>query len=106
MGKIDDFDRVFLNGQQIGKVEDLDDYNRFNRNNSYQIYRIYKIPSGLLKNENLIAVEVLDQYGQGGIYEGPIGLMSRDRMLRMRDHIDDEKFNENPFEVLFKFIFK
>lgn len=106
LGKIDDFDRVFLNGQQIGKVEDLEDYNRFFRDNSYRIYRIYKIPSGLLKSENVVAVEVFDQFGEGGIYEGPIGLMSRDRMLRMRDNIDDENFDQNPLEVLFKLLFK
>ena len=107
LGRIDDFDRVFLNGKQIGKVEDLEDYNRLKRSNSYRIYRIYKIPQGLLKNSNnLIAVEVLDNYSQGGIYEGPIGIMSRDRMLRFRDKIDDERFEESPLEVLLKFFFK
>lgn len=106
LGKIDDFDHVFLNGQQIGKVEDLEDYSSYNRDNSYRIYRVYKIPSGLLKSENVIAVEVLDHYGVGGIYEGPIGLMSRDRMLRFLDNIDDERFDDNPLEILFKLLFK
>lgn len=106
LGKIDDFDRVYLNGEMIGKVEDLDDYSHYNKDNSYKLYRIYKIPDGLLKSTNLIAVEVYDKYGEGGIYEGPVGIMSRDRMLRFKENIKDENGYDNPLEIIFKLLFK
>lgn len=75
MGKIDDFDEVYLNGELIGEVRDLDSYSRFQRGNAYSLYRIYKIPNNLLKSKNMISVEVWDEHGLGGIYEGPVGIM-------------------------------
>ena len=107
LGKIDDFDRVFLNGQQIGRVEDLPTYSRYDREHSYRLYRVYKIPPGLLKNyNNVLAVEVLDTHGPGGIYEGPIGIMSYDRMLRFKENNKEDNFEDNPLEMIFKFFFK
>jgi len=106
MGKIDDIDRVYLNGQIIGQVEDMDEYSYFNRNNAYRLYRIYRIPDNLLGNKNTIAVEVLDHMGAGGIYEGPVGILSRDRMLRFRENIKQETGYENPIRIIFKLLFE
>ncbi|HBL74462.1 MAG TPA: glycoside hydrolase [Prolixibacteraceae bacterium] len=106
MGKIDDTDRVYLNGQLIGQVEDMTEYSRFNRSNAYRLYRIYRIPDDLLRNKNVIAVEVMDNMGVGGIYEGPVGILSRDRMLRFRENILDETGEDNPLRIIFKLLFE
>jgi hypothetical protein len=53
----------------------------------YNIRRIYKIKDGLLKRNgmNTLAVRVHDDQGVGGIYEGPIGLMSAENYREYRD---------------------
>ena len=75
LGKIDDFDEVYLNGKSIGKTND----NRpFGLSGSYDRLRAYNIPPGLLiKGENLIEVMVEDMGNIGGIYEGPVGITTR-----------------------------
>lgn len=77
LGRIDDYDYVYLNGQLIGSVFDLDKDNEYRRRGyEYRARRIYKIPEGLLKEGvNVIAVRVYDEIWRGGIYEGPIGIM-------------------------------
>jgi sialate O-acetylesterase len=93
LGRIDDFDKVYLNGQKIGQVEDLDSYSRFQRGNAWRLYRIYKIPSNLLKSKNLLSVEVQDDMGGGGIYEGPVGIMDLDKMREFENRIRNEGYN-------------
>jgi hypothetical protein len=88
LGKIDDIDDVYLNGQHIGNVYDLRKsyYYRWN-GGEYNTRRIYKIPAGLLNPNglNTIAVRVRDDQGLGGIYEGPIGIMSADNYQRYKN---------------------
>jgi len=74
MGYIDDVDKVYLNGQKIGSIDDInksDDEGSF-----YRTFRGYKIPKGLLNKsgENTLEVKVYDNVGFGGIYEGPVGI--------------------------------
>ena len=88
LGKIDDVDNVYLNGKHIGSVYDLRkdwEYNRYG--NEYRARRLYKIPAGLLsaKGENEISVRVYDDRLRGGIYEGPVGLMSEENYKRYRN---------------------
>jgi hypothetical protein len=88
LGKIDDIDDVYLNGELIGNVYDLrkkSEYRWFgweyrNSGGEYNVRRIYKINNGLLKRHgiNTLAIRVYDGQGAGGIYEGPIGIMSAD----------------------------
>ena len=85
LGKIDDYDKVYLNGAKIGEVEDLDGYSRFNRSNAWTLYRVYKIPLNLVKSKNLISVEVTDTQLDGGIYEGPVGIITADEVNRFRE---------------------
>jgi sialate O-acetylesterase len=79
LGKIDDIDEVYLNGESAGDVYDLR-RNYFSRGSGweYSVPRIYKIKEGLLNKSgtNTIAVKVYDGQGLGGIYEGPVGIMS------------------------------
>lgn len=79
LGKIDDYDHVYLNGERIGSVFELkkDRYYR-KKGYEYRALRMYKIPQGLLntRKPNIIAVRVYDGIGQGGIYQGPVGIMT------------------------------
>ncbi|MCE2994359.1 MAG: beta galactosidase jelly roll domain-containing protein [Cyclobacteriaceae bacterium] len=76
MGKIDDFDKVYLNGKLIGSTND---HEKYGWSESYQEKRAYSIPSGLLKKgaENVIEVLVEDMGNTGGIYEGPVGIVTK-----------------------------
>ena len=79
LGRIDDFDKVYFNGQLIGQVEDLSGYSRFEKGNAYRLFRAYRIPKELLRQKNLIVVEVEDMSGEGGIYEGPVGIIEQQK---------------------------
>ena len=83
LGKIDDFDRVFLNGHLIGQTNDGFGYGT---SRSYSVRRIYDLPDRYLNRlgENTIVVEVADIGGNAGIYEGPIGITTVDNF---RDYI-------------------
>jgi hypothetical protein len=76
LGKIDDFDKVYLNGQQIGSTND---HRSFGSSHSYEELRAYKIPPGVLKKNgaNTLEVFVEDMGNWGGIYEGPIGIATK-----------------------------
>ncbi|MEM8893773.1 MAG: beta galactosidase jelly roll domain-containing protein [Bacteroidota bacterium] len=77
LGKIDDFDQVYINGTLIGETNDG---RSFGRSDSYNQYRNYPIPDRLLKpGKNIIAVQVLDIGNNAGIYKGPVGLAIRER---------------------------
>ncbi|MBS2100564.1 sugar-binding domain-containing protein [Carboxylicivirga linearis] len=90
LGRIDDEDEVYLNGKKIGETKN----SRSSWNNSaYQQIRIYRIPSDLLSKNNLnsIAVKVYDDQLDGGIYEGPIGLATREQADDMRNMLKEYK---------------
>lgn len=77
LGKIDDFDITYLNGVLIGKTID--------RDGAHQQMRIYKIPQGLLniEGDNVIAIQVNDTGYDGGMYEGPVGIIEDDDLTRI-----------------------
>jgi sialate O-acetylesterase len=99
LGKIDDFDKVYLNGELIGRVEELEQYSRFRRDRAYSLMRIYKIQAGLLRNKNLVSVEVNDTYGMGGIYEGPVGIVTRDAALKIGGKHRENNFSDRSFSI-------
>jgi len=99
VGKIDDFDKVYLNGELIGRVEELEQYSRFRRDRSYTLMRIYKIPAGLLRNKNVVSVEVNDTYGAGGIYEGPVGIVTYDAANKISDKHKASNFGDWNFSI-------
>jgi sialate O-acetylesterase len=86
LGKIDDIDQTFVNGQLIGSVGDWTFDTRpryFNQNNEWETVRGYYIPENLLMpGENTIAVRVFDGYFDGGIYQGPIGLITQEKYIK------------------------
>lgn len=83
VGKIDDFDQVFLNDAQVGTTND---HRPYGRSESWARRRAYTLaPPALKKGLNRIEVLVEDMGNSGGIYEGPIGIVTRDQFLRYYD---------------------
>lgn len=77
LGRIDDFDEVFLNGVKIGGTGELNPPNDDRGNELYNQSRGYYFPAYLLRERNTIAVRVYDRWGVGGIYAGPLGIVSQ-----------------------------
>ncbi len=80
LGKIDDFDQVFVNGSLVGYTGDFsEDMFNINLGDNWQRQRAYVISKDkfLKGQKNIVAVRVYDGYLDGGIYEGPIGLVTR-----------------------------
>ena len=110
LGKIDDIDDVYLNGEHIGNVYDLrKDFGYRNSGGEYNVRRVYKIHEGLLNRNgsNIIAVRVYDEQGLGGIYEGPVGIMSAENARRYKNrHHNDYGNRYNSFwEYMFNKFF-
>lgn len=78
LGKIDDTDEVYLNGTKIGSTGKLRDSDQHSGVDYYDQQRGYYFSSSLLKAHNVIAVRVHDHGGLGGIYEGPVGIISQE----------------------------
>lgn len=73
LGKIDDFDKVYVNGRLVGKTDDNMPYGA---SSSYEQERVYDLPQELLNRNGVNTIEVLveDMGNVGGIYEGLIGI--------------------------------
>ena len=81
LGKIDDFDQAFLNGEEIGRTGTARQMRSRNwRDTEYKTLRAYELPSGLLTpgEDNVLAIRVLDVFRHGGIWDGPVGLITKD----------------------------
>lgn len=102
LGKIDDFDETYLNGEKVGRtgnmatrVQDIPG------SDAYQQLRAYTIPPGLIHTDrpNVIAVRVYDGFKDGGIYAGPIGIVTREAYLQWQSKNSPPK---NFFDWLFR----
>jgi hypothetical protein len=91
LGKIDDFDETYLNGQLLGRTGSFPAPGAtMPFTNDYLQLRAYVIPPEMLNrgSENVLAVRVYDGFLQGGIYDGPIGLVTRERYQQWKEHQD------------------
>jgi len=81
LGRIDDIDETYLNGERIGRTGRMRSGGRGQElNNEYLELRAYTIPVRLLReDENILAVRVYDGMFHGGIYDGPIGIVTTER---------------------------
>jgi beta-galactosidase/beta-glucuronidase len=81
LGRIDDLDEVFLNGVEIGSTGTFSDREnqRLSTGDEYRAVRGYYFDASLLrKNQyNTIAIRIYDSGGDGGIYEGPVGILTQ-----------------------------
>jgi sialate O-acetylesterase len=85
MGKIDDVDQVYINGTLVGSTGNLTSRTDYDVSvgQEFDAFRGYYLPDGLLKKnqKNVITVRVLDTGGSGGIYEGPVGLITQSKYI-------------------------
>ena len=81
LGKIDDIDQVYINGILVGSTGNFKDESSSGQ--EWQAFRGYYIPDGVLKKgqKNVIAVRVIDTGGDGGIYEGPVGIITQAKYI-------------------------
>jgi len=79
LGKIDDLDEVYLNGVLIGRTGQMQPYPDV-RGDEWQVRRFYPIPDDAIKYgaRNALTVVVFDGMIDGGMHEGPVGIITRD----------------------------
>lgn len=73
-GKIDDYNEVFINGVKLGGNV----FKKFNGSDAddWENWVLYRFDGSILRDTNLVSVRVYDATLQGGIYQGPIGIMT------------------------------
>ena len=87
LGKIDDIDEAFLNGERIGRTGEIRSSGRPPvSGREWLEQRAYTIPTDLLRpgQDNVLAVRVYDDLLGGGIYDGPIGIVTREHFLQWK----------------------
>lgn len=96
LGKIDDVDEAWVNGCFVGRTGRLGPGSDFYH--EYRELRAYLMPPGTFTaGVNVLAVRVYDNLLNGGIYEGPIGLISLDRY---RNWEKKQRTSDTPVEYL------
>lgn len=79
-GRIDDDDEFYVNNVLVAGTGDL---KRQNNTDMHLEKRNYFIPEGLLKpGKNLLEIKVIDRGGEGGILEGPVGLITQENFIK------------------------
>jgi len=105
VGRIDDLDEVYINGERIGRTGYISsNRDRLSISDEYLEVRAYTIPSDLLRTdrENVMAVRVYDGFQHGGIYNGPIGIVTRDRYRKWEESQKEQMKEWNVFDFLLK----
>lgn len=99
LGQIDDYDYVYLNGELIGDINSLKKERVIKKGNEYRARRTYKIPEGLLKTRgtNVLAVRVYDYKLNGGIYQGPLGIMTKSNHTKYTRKYSGWRYNHDSF---------
>jgi hypothetical protein len=72
LGKIDDIDQTYFNGEDIGESGEFPpNYEA----SAFNEVRRYPVEADLIRysQDNVIAVRVYDQGGRGGMWAGPMG---------------------------------
>lgn len=102
LGRIDDMDEVFVNGQRIGGTGNIE--RKWARNEEWRKPRTYFIPNNLLRpgKQNLIAIRVYDQEQNGGMYEGPLAIVPQNEFKEFwRNYQNENSGNYFSFWSLF-----
>ncbi|PAP76599.1 beta galactosidase jelly roll domain-containing protein [Rubrivirga marina] len=89
LGAIDDLDETFVNGVRVGSTGDVETGQI--RGDEWQIERAYPVPASVLREgENVVAVRVIDGMIDGGIYRGPVALMTPEAYAERRRRTGDD----------------
>jgi len=102
LGKIDDLDETFFNGMKIGETGRLyEEPFPVGFEDEWLVLRAYEIDENhiIYGGKNLIAVRVFDGMLDGGIYDGPVGIVTYKNFKKwqLRSKSSDKGF----FEWLF-----
>ena len=92
LGKIDDLDEVYINGKLVGTLGDWKGEYPHVKGPERDEFRGYYLNRGLIKGgeRNEILVKVFDGGGEGGIYQGPIGLISQGNYIEYWREVSKE----------------
>lgn len=84
LGKIDDLDQVYLNGVLVGQSINFEDASVGQYSQTYTQFRGYYLPDGVLNQngKNILIVKVYDEAKEGGIYAGPVGLITQGNYIQ------------------------
>jgi Beta-galactosidase jelly roll domain len=99
LGKIDDIDEAYVNGKLVGRTGQFKSGGGVGRiSEEYQQFRTYVLQHSALRygEDNVLAVRVYDNFKNGGIYEGPVGI-ARQSKVRLSREIP-RKDTRNSFE--------
>jgi hypothetical protein len=109
LGRIDDIDQTYWNGELIGETGRIRSDGSVRKiREEYREFRAYKIPYSLIKygQKNVIAVRVYDNMVDGGIYEGPIGIVKEQEFKKLEHRMNkSQSGNQNKFEQFLNKIF-
>jgi len=95
LGRIDDVDETFLNGQKIGASGSFPPDYATGRDK----IRKYIIPGRLFRRENVLAVRVFDSGKDGGIYRAPQKILIPE--IKAAREIKKPKLNSSWFQIPF-----
>ena len=107
LGKIDDVDQTFVNGVEVGHTGIFWNNGSVGKiRDEYKERRAYALQKSVVKygETNVLAVRVFDHYQYGGIYEGPVGIVTRSKYQKMQQNyiFDSRSKLEQFFDNLFK----
>ncbi len=99
LGKIDDYDQVFVNGKLIGNTGITIDGKLSMDDISWLKYRIYFLPQDILSfnQYNTLAVRIFDKIGDGGIYMEPVGILKQSRFQDFKQRYLNRNHNDDYF---------
>lgn len=102
VGRIDDLDKTYINGKLIGSTGDMkNDPDEIQFSQEYSAFRGYFIPDGVLvPGKNVVAVKVYDGYNIGGIYQGPVGLITQNKYTNYWKH-NRKKPSKDLWDIFF-----
>lgn len=94
LGKIDDLDHTYLNGELVGSTGSQEAWDGNLNGMEWQKERAYPLPANILKKgTNTLTVKVFDGLKNGGIFQGPIGLVRAEDYTSFWKKIKGQRLN-------------
>jgi sialate O-acetylesterase len=101
LGRIDDFDEAYLNGELIGRTGRIRSDGSVGKvRDEYMEFRAYEISGSMLQKgkRNVLAVRVYDNFKVGGIYEGPLAIVRERDFRRWSAEFNADRGSRNTFQ--------